>query len=1426
MPDHARFASALIAVCLISSPSSGVEDLTVQQVQGTGHRSTHVGEFVRLRGEVTHIIGKTSFYLQAPGDGDDATSDAILVRAPTVSLAVGAQVVVEGEVAEWTPFGRDTDLTTTMIVDGVATAGEGDAETISAVVVGVDGRMPPTEAVLTGLVGNDPDTDGAAFYESLEGMLVTIRNPVVVGPMGEERFTEFHVVAEQGRGATGINSLRGITSTPGDLNPERIKVQVKKDLFENFLVSVGDTYRSLTGVMGYDFGSFELILTNAEGYTPTEVKASSIAFDPDVGALTLASYNVENLDPNVESEALVPEEENVDDDVARGKFAAIAEHIVTLLGSPDIVALQEVQDNDGAEYSDVTAADLTLSVLTDAILASGGPQYSAIEVAPTDDGVGGIPGGNIRAALLYNPARARLIEGSVVLIEDAAFADSRRPLAATFEFDGKPVTVINVHLSSKSGSDPLYGTVQPPRDFSAGRRLAQARAVREFIRGVEDETRVIMLGDFNAFWFEEPMMLLTGGVPALTNLALADEPLERVSYNFDGNSQSLDHALVLLGSGDEAELRTLHVNSIRPTTLRTSDHDPKLVSIRFGSFRPEFSYEIDDSIVDPDDGLPGLDGGEPRQIGSMVAPGGTRDDFALNEVTLAFSSAEELDAFLTKYNGRVLRDGQSVPIEGMTPPGFEPSSSGLYLIAIDPQNSTLDDFQTNMAAAGFEGEYVFSSEDAARLVALLAREQGSGVGPNMVVRGAITAEHLKSDGTNLDAEKWWWMTEDDNLSTPAEDGLSIGVTRAWDYLDYKGYRDGPELYTPTYVAIIDGGFALDEETGLPRDGNADFFYYGSRPLQIDMVDRDGRAGGSNRTKCTGGAACPWHGQGAFGVLGAIPRNGFGTAGSGGNVVVPILMRVDFTWYGALEGMYTLADAIRAAAFLGGGAQRADVVSISIYASCFEICVLTEGGGIEDFEDYMQRTVLTATSFGATVVASAGNDDRDLDELTGDDWIPCELGSVICVGAIKRNGDPKDYSNYGTNVDIWAPTDLLSTTNPDTSSADSNVVCNNGGANDRCDELKVFGGTSASAPYVAGIVALMYALDKNTPSNNELPSAGTGRVEAIQRFLQEEANHLSSSPRLHGIGHVDAFRSVERVRPNLAPELNVIRPIDGATVGWEGSIALDAEYDDPEVEAADITKWSGTVTFTSDLDGTLCEINSPPYRCSSRQSELTIGTHMVTVVAEDPFDGAATRTLRIEVVNRPPVAEITQPLPDAELFATVPIDLSVRISDPDEFSIDEQFVIWTSSLDGLVGSGRVLEASLSPGLHVLTATVTDGKGLQAADAVEVRVLSGVGRPVPTIQAPASDLCCLSPGDRLTLRGRAIDQEDGTLSGRSLSWSSNRDGFLGNGTTLRVVLSGPATPCRPEMVRHQVKLTATDSDGNQVSTTRQVSVGQIC
>ena len=567
------FMSGLLAAEAIAAPK-----LTIAEIQGAGDTSPFAGQIVKTTGVVTakrKVSQDTFIYIQSPeGDANAATSDGIVVIAPTANVAAGDLVDVEGRVAETAE--RQNNLTVTSISPAVVIK-TGTGELPVPIVLGAGGMVLPTEAIF-GPGGAIP------LLESMEGMLVSVADAQVVGPTND--FGEFWIVGNNGTGATGLNRLGGITTTPGDLNPERMQVQLDDPIANaaDYQVKVGDRIAAVSGVLDYSFGNYEIVATALDPVTagPPPVLPEIVTAETD---LTIGSYNVENLDTTVERQGLLYNRRDLDDDVAANRFKTIGEQIVRNLKAPDIIALQEVQDDDGGEVSDTVTSAKTLQALIDAITAAGGPTYQPIVLDPIDDAEGGQPGGNIRVAFLYNPVRVTPEEAGIARIEDPSFAATRLPLVAPFTFGDQHVLVINVHLSSKGGSDPIYGTVQPPVDSSLSARTQQARAIQAYLRTKRPAGGgpVVILGDFNTLYNEEPLQLLTNGMPTFENLTLRETPVERFSYVFEGNGQALDHVLVSVDASESAELKTLHLNSPVPEAQQMSDHDPKVLILRGSS---------------------------------------------------------------------------------------------------------------------------------------------------------------------------------------------------------------------------------------------------------------------------------------------------------------------------------------------------------------------------------------------------------------------------------------------------------------------------------------------------------------------------------------------------------------------------------------------------------------------------------------------------------------------------------------------------------------------------------------------------------------------------------------------------------------------------------------------------------------------------
>ncbi|MDA0267596.1 MAG: endonuclease/exonuclease/phosphatase family protein, partial [Cyanobacteria bacterium] len=580
------------ANAVVVAPPPPVVITPIYDIQGAGHTSPLVGQTVATTGIVT-AVDTNGFYLQDPtGDGNIATSDAIFVftgSAPTVS--VGDAIQISGTVSEFTPGGVATrNLSTTQLSGSLTIAILSTGNPLPAATpIGQGGRVPPTENIDDdAFTVFDPISDGIDFFESLEGMLVTAQDFLVVN--GTNRFGEIFGVVDNGVGATGLSDRGTLNISPDDFNPERIQIQFDSGV-ANFAfpqVDVGDVLGDVTGVVGYDFGNFQIVAT--EDFTSNIVRGglqpevSTLAKDAD--NLTIVSYNVLNLDPN---------DGDGDTDIANGRFDTIAQQIINNLNAPDIIGLQEVQDNSGSTNNGVVAADVTLQTLVDAIAAAGGPQYAFIDNPfITDNASGGQPGANIRTAYLYDPSRVTLVPGSVQTIggqgSGEAFAGARLPLVADFIFNGETVTVVNNHFSSKGGSAPILGTEQPFEarqedttvNGSLDERQRQSQAVQGFVNGVlgnDPTANVVVLGDFNEFEFVSPVrdLVTTSG---LTNLTETLPENERYSFIFQGNSQSLDHMLISDGLRTGAQFDIVNVNvEFAETPQGASDHEPLMARL-------------------------------------------------------------------------------------------------------------------------------------------------------------------------------------------------------------------------------------------------------------------------------------------------------------------------------------------------------------------------------------------------------------------------------------------------------------------------------------------------------------------------------------------------------------------------------------------------------------------------------------------------------------------------------------------------------------------------------------------------------------------------------------------------------------------------------------------------------------------------------
>lgn len=232
----------------------------------------------------------------------------------------------------------------------------------------------------------------------------------------------------------------------------------------------------------------------------------------------------------------------------------------------------------------------------------------------------------------------------------------------------------------------------------------------------------------------------------------------------------------------------------------------------------------------------------------------------------------------------------------------------------------------------------------------------------------------------------------------------IGLPEAWENLPSR---------TVT-VAVIDSGICMNHPD-----------LQGRITQGYDFVDDD-----NDPTDTFG------HGCGVAGVIAANSNNGIGIAGVAPNVQIMPLRVLNEVGLGSYS---SIANAIVYAVDNG-----AEIINLSLAGPTSSVI--------------LEAAVAYAVDSGVVVIAAAGNFGRE------GAFYPAAYPSVIAVGSV----DPvtlaqSSFSNYGSDIDVWAPgRDILTT----------NMI----------GDYEFVSGTSFAAPIVAGITALSEAY--NEPLNTE------------------------------------------------------------------------------------------------------------------------------------------------------------------------------------------------------------------------------------------------------------------------------------------------------------------------------------------------------
>lgn len=608
----------------------------ISQIQGNGNASPLAGSVVAFEGIVTGV-GARSFFIQeedADADLDSMSSEAIYVfsnATPSADIVAGAKARVVGTAVEFNRAPNSDKLAVTEITAPITTV-------VSA------GNPLPTPVALPVPAGGLP----IDRYEPYEGMYVTLAGDYAItgatdGSMNDStglptQFGSIFVTpgaAPRPFREPGSDLLDVLSDLPTpcarpcyDSNEEVLSVDTDDLLTTALELDTGQGVSNIRGPLHFDFGSYLIAQDPLAPLTLTGSAKAAVAV-PTMNSrqLSIGSYNLQRLYDDVDDPTALPNEEPVISaaglELRFGKFSA---QIRDYLRLPDILAVVEVENLS------------VLQRLADRINLDAGldnPQYGACLI--DGPGFGHLDVGFLvkqRPVLGGGPARVEVALGACnQILTGATHVDPRdgsvdatydRPplrLNATIhDANGQsfPVSVIANHfLSLLSVSDNTPNGASTDGERGRVKRRDQAEELAAYLesqQAANPATRFVVLGDFNAFQFNDSYGDLIGGLagtpaPAadqltpvgdflsgnLSILTLEVPAADRYSYVESGVAQTLDHVLINPAMASDTLARSVHharINAefangrraLANDPRRASDHDPVIAYFDVAAF--------------------------------------------------------------------------------------------------------------------------------------------------------------------------------------------------------------------------------------------------------------------------------------------------------------------------------------------------------------------------------------------------------------------------------------------------------------------------------------------------------------------------------------------------------------------------------------------------------------------------------------------------------------------------------------------------------------------------------------------------------------------------------------------------------------------------------------------------------------------------
>ncbi len=527
---------------------SGQTLVTIAEIQGTGNFSSFNNDLVSISSVVVIARHDDMLFVQSSTpDNDLNTSEGILVDwNQAESFNINEVVNIIGRV-------RERDRNTIIEASTINTTGQSNSSIVP--------RMLSND-----FPGNTRTNVNA--LESVEGQLVQFTNMNIVGPSQGSNLayvsaSDVRPMREPGLEFPGVNNL-----PEWDGNPE-VFFFVPRGLGlagNQFLHA--DMTISGTGVIVEEDFNYALYPISFTVTNENELPAVQLS--------TSNEFNVGCLNTLF----LEREESNYD-----LRLEKITNYIIDQLGTPDVVALQEV----GGQQEFIDLAE-SLSNAT-------GNEYTAHFDNPV---------GNINNGYIVNKAfSVSNIEsqGNNLTFSGGSLHDRPPLLLEGFietESGPVPLSILNLHIRSLNGIDT---------DFVQQKRNLQAIHIGELVKEMQDENKeFFIVGDFNAFQFSDgyvDVLNQIAGTPSLgallPNRDLGISPLtnvsttlipesEQYSFVFRGNAQILDHCLA--SDFQNAEVSHFHFgrgNCDYPeayleqaSPFRATDHDGFAVYLDLG----------------------------------------------------------------------------------------------------------------------------------------------------------------------------------------------------------------------------------------------------------------------------------------------------------------------------------------------------------------------------------------------------------------------------------------------------------------------------------------------------------------------------------------------------------------------------------------------------------------------------------------------------------------------------------------------------------------------------------------------------------------------------------------------------------------------------------------------------------------------------